>query len=263
MKDLMNIALEACKRGQSEILKVQNNDLSIEWKEDATPVTIADQNAEEAMREFFQKETPDFGIIGEEFATADSDSEYNWIIDPIDGTKSFIAGVPLYGTLLGLYKGNDPVLGIINLPALGQCLSAQSGSGLFLNGSLIKPSVEQLPLEKSIVLSGTINTIEEMGKGPAFKKLRDAAWLYRGWGDCYGYFLVALGRAQLMYDPVVSVWDIAPMEVLMKEGGGAFSFSDGNVLNLFDDTGKLSFKSDQFDSLATNMLNHEEILRYF
>ncbi|MGL1903730.1 MAG: histidinol-phosphatase [Fibrobacterales bacterium] len=263
MKDLMSIALEACKRGQEEILKVQNNDLSIEWKEDATPVTIADQNAEEAMREFFIKETPDFGIIGEEFATANSNSEYNWIIDPIDGTKSFIAGVPLYGTLLGLYKGNDPVLGIINLPALGQCLSAQNGSGLFLNGSLVKPSTQTIALDKSIVLSGTINTIEEMGKSDAFKKLRESAWLYRGWGDCYGYFLVALGRAQVMYDPVVSVWDIAPMEVLMKEGGGKFSFSNGNSLDLFNDAGKIAFKSDQFDGLATNMLNHDEILNFF
>ncbi len=262
MSELMRIAKEAVTLGQSEILKVQNTSVSIDWKEDKTPVTIADQNAEAAMREFFLKETPEFGIIGEEFEAQESDSEYNWIIDPIDGTKSFICGVPLFGTLLALYKNNEPVLGIINMPVLGECLTAETGSGIELNGSIISPSPIK-NIEESVVLSGTINTIEDEGKAEAFKKLRHDAWLYRGWGDCYGYFLVAQGKAQVMYDPIVSVWDIAPMAAIMNEVGGSFSFTNGKTLKLFDQNGKIDFKSDQYDGLATNGINHSEILSYF
>ena len=257
--ELLKIALKTAELAEENILKFYQNDVGVEWKADKTPVTIADKGTEELARKFWAKETPGFGVIGEEFGIESPDAEYQWVIDPIDGTKSFIHGVPLFGTLIGLYHKNVPIASVIRLPAMKSAVWAVNGGGAFLDGREVRASkVSQL--SEALVLSGTVNTMEDKGFGEGFTKLRRSARLHRGWGDCYGYYLVAAGRAEIMVDPVVSLWDIAPVPLLMKEAGGKFSTIDGKT-ELFDVNGKPTAPIyEGFTSIATNGLLHDVAL---
>ena len=257
--ELLKIALKTAELAEENILKFYQNDVGVEWKADKTPVTIADKGTEELARKFWAKETPGFGVIGEEFGIESPDAEYQWVIDPIDGTKSFIHGVPLFGTLIGLYHKNGPIASVIRLPAMKSAVWAVNGGGAFLDGREVRASkVSQL--SDALVLSGTVNTMEDKGFGEGFTKLRRSARLHRGWGDCYGYYLVAAGRAEIMVDPVVSLWDIAPFPLLMKEAGGKFSTIDGKT-ELFDVNGKPTAPIyEGFTSIATNGLLHDAAL---
>lgn len=224
--ECLQLALRASEVAEKVILKHYQTDLSVDWKADNTPVTLADQGAEEAVRQFLGQETPDFGFIGEEFGQENPQAEYSWVLDPIDGTKSFIHGVPLFGTLLALVHRGQPVVGLIRLPALRSTLWASAGAGAYLDGVRVRcSSVNQL--SNALVLSGTLNTMEDKGYGDWFQGIRRSARLYRGWGDCYGYYLVASGRAELMVDPVVSLWDVAPLPVIFEEAGGRFTTLQG------------------------------------
>ena len=257
--ELLKIALKTAELAEENILKYYQNDVGVEWKADKTPVTIADKGTEELAREFWAKETPGFGVIGEEFGIESPDAEYQWVIDPIDGTKSFIHGVPLFGTLIGLWHKNVPIASVIRLPAMKSAVWAVNGGGAFLDGREVRASkVSQL--SDALVLSGTVNTMEDKGFGEGFTKLRRSARLHRGWGDCYGYYLVAAGRAEIMVDPVVSLWDIAPFPLLMKEAGGKFSTIDGKT-EIFDENGKPTAPIyEGFTSIATNGLLHNVAL---
>ena len=257
--ELLKIALKTAELAEENILKFYQNDVGVEWKADKTPVTIADKGTEEIARKFWAKETPGFGVIGEEFGIESRDAEYQWVIDPIDGTKSFIHGVPLFGTLIGLWHKNVPIASVIRLPAMKSAVWAVNGGGAFLDGREVRASkVSQL--SDALVLSGTVNTMEDKGFGEGFTKLRRSARLHRGWGDCYGYYLVAAGRAEIMVDPVVSMWDIAPFPLLMKEAGGKFSTIDGKT-ELFDANGKPTAPIyEGFTSIATNGLLHDVAL---
>ena len=257
--ELLKIALKTAELAEENILKYYQNDVGVEWKADKTPVTIADKGTEELARKFWAKETPGFGVIGEEFGIESPDAEYQWVIDPIDGTKSFIHGVPLFGTLIGLWHKNVPIASVIRLPAMKSAVWAVNGGGAFLDGREVRASkVSQL--SDALVLSGTVNTMEDKGFGEGFTKLRRSARLHRGWGDCYGYYLVAAGRAEIMVDPVVSLWDIAPFPLLMKEAGGKFSTIDGKT-ELFDVNGKPTAPIyEGFTSIATNGLLHDTAL---
>ncbi len=257
--ELLKIALKTAEFAEENILKFYQNDVGVEWKADKTPVTIADKGTEELARKFWAKETPGFGVIGEEFGIESPDAEYQWVIDPIDGTKSFIHGVPLFGTLIGLWHKNVPIASVIRLAAMKSAVWAVNGGGAFLDGREVRASkVSQL--SDALVLSGTVNTMEDKGFGEGFTKLRRSARLHRGWGDCYGYYLVAAGRAEIMVDPVVSMWDIAPFPLLMKEAGGKFSTIDGKT-ELFDANGKPTAPIyEGFTSIATNGLLHDTAL---
>ena len=253
--ELLKIALKTAELAEENILKFYQKDVGVEWKADKTPVTIADKGTEELARKFWAKETPGFGVIGEEFGIESPDAEYQWVIDPIDGTKSFIHGVPLFGTLIALYHKNEPIASVIRLPAMKSAVWAVNGGGAFLDGREVRTSkVSQL--SDALVLSGTVNTMEDKGFGEGFTKLRRSARLHRGWGDCYGYYLVAAGRAEIMVDPIVSLWDIAPFPLLMKEAGGKFSTIDGKT-ELFDATGTPTAPIyEGFTSIASNGLLH-------
>ena len=257
--ELLKIALKTAELAEENILKFYQNDVGVEWKADKTPVTIADKGTEELARKFWAKETSGFGVIGEEFGIESPDAEYQWVIDPIDGTKSFIHGVPLFGTLIGLYHKNVPIASVIRLPAMKSAVWAVNGGGAFLDGREVRASkVSQL--SDALVLSGTVNTMEDKGFGEGFTKLRRSAKLHRGWGDCYGYYLVASGRAEVMVDPVVSLWDIAPYPLLFKEAGGKFSTLDGKT-ELFGEDGKPTAPIyEGFSSIATNGILHAESL---
>jgi myo-inositol-1(or 4)-monophosphatase len=261
IQNLLTLALQATTIAKGEIMSHYGQNVSVEWKPDNTPVTIADRNAEQAVRDFFAKETPGFGFIGEEFGRTDPQAEYQWILDPIDGTKSFVRGVPLFGTILGLYQAGTPLLGIIALPALNSVLHASQGAGAWVDGVRVNTS-KVSRLEESTVLSGTINTMEARGYGEAFARVRKSAQLYRGWGDCYGYYLVACGRAEVMVDPVVSIWDISAMPVIFAEAGGQFSEISGNT-RLLDDSGHIIAGPEGYTGVATNGILHSAVLSKF
>lgn len=200
--------------------------MKVEWKGDNTPVTLADRGVEEALRDRMTRETPGYGVIGEEFGTSPGATGREWVIDPIDGTKAFIHGVPLFGTLIALLENGKPVLGIIDLPALGERVWATTGGGCFRNGAACRVS-NVSRLDEALVLDGSVTTMERLGHGEAWAGIRQAARLHRGWGDCYGHFLVATGGAEVMADPVVEIWDIAPMAVILPEAGGRFTSITG------------------------------------
>ena len=258
-KDFMNLGLKALQKAEKVILKYYNQNIDVQWKADATPVTIADQKAEEVVREFLAKETPECGFIGEEFGTSDSELELKWILDPIDGTKSFIRSVPLFGSMLALWRGNEALVGIINLPAQQSAVYAAKGCGAFLDGN--KTQVSKIDdLSKATILSGTINTVEDYGYGESFTHLRRQAELYRGWGDCYGYYMVISGRAEIMFDLIVSIWDIAPLPILLIEAGGSFTELNGKV-ELFDQQGAPRSRADTYSGLASNGILHPTALK--
>jgi histidinol-phosphatase len=223
----LEFALSLADTSGALVLKHFGTNLKVEWKGDATPVTLADRAAEEAMRTRIAKETPDYAVLGEEFGNSPGSAGREWVIDPIDGTKAFMHGVPLFGTLIALLEDGEPVLGVIDLPALGERVHATLGGGCFRNGSPCRvSSVERL--EEALILDGSPTTMERMGYGKASGGLRERARLHRRWGDCYGHFLVATGSAEVMADPVVEIWDIAPLAVIIPEAGGRFTSFAGN-----------------------------------
>jgi histidinol-phosphatase len=219
-------ALRLAEEAAGVIRKHFRTGIQVETKRDNTPVTAADRDAEEALRRLMRQHTPDYGVIGEEFGRETGSSNREWVIDPIDGTKAFIHGVPLFGTLLALLENGRAIVGVIQLPALGHVLYATVGGGAFVDGKPARVSgIESLP--EALLLDGSISTMERLGHGPAWSDLRNQAKLHRGWGDCYGHFLVATGGAEVMADPVVEIWDIAPMQVILPEAGGRFSAFSG------------------------------------
>ncbi len=204
-------------------------DIAVEGKADQSPVTIADKKAEEKMRELIAKEFPGHGIIGEEFGEENPDAEYKWILDPIDGTKSFICGTVTFGTLIALtYKG-EPIAGVINQPVLGEFLFGDNRI-CELNGTPVKIR-EAKNLDQCVLLTTDHLNIEKYQDIEKFNNLTKKVKLYRNWGDCYGYYLLATGYADIMIDPVMSIWDtMALVPVIRGTGGSITDYSGKDVL---------------------------------
>lgn len=246
-REELDLALHMVREAGKAVLPFFQTALQVETKADNSPVTLADRRAEELLRVIMEKQTPAYGIIGEEFGGEPTGKGREWVIDPIDGTKAFIHGVPLFGTLLALLEDGKPVVGICALPALGHVLEATLGGGCRLDGKPCKVS-EVARVEDSLLLDGSSTTMERLGHGPRWAILRKRAKLHRGWGDCYGHLLVAAGRAEAMVDPIVSIWDVAPFAVILPEAGGRFSALSG-MESILEKTG-----------VSSNGRIHEEIL---
>jgi histidinol phosphatase-like enzyme (inositol monophosphatase family) len=199
----------------------------IECKSDDSPVTVADRGAEQYLRQRLAHEFPDDAIVGEEFGEKPGTSDYCWILDPIDGTKSFIHGVPLYGTLIGIEMGETSVAGVIHIPALDECVYAATGQGAWHVRGGQSPVPARVgacrDLGAALFCTSEVEGFRKIGRFDAFDRLQQAAGLVRTWGDCYGYLLVATGRADLMVDPRMHVWDAAAMLPILVEAGGAFT----------------------------------------
>ncbi len=201
-------------------------EINIETKKDESPVTIADKKAEETMREMIMKEFPDHGILGEEFGEHNSDAEYKWILDPIDGTKSFIYGTVTFGTLIALTKNNKPIIGVINQPILNEFLIGDNISS-FLNDN--KVSVSNCDkIESSVLLTTDYLNIEKYQNKKGFDDLMKKTKLFRMWGDCYGYYLVATGFAEIMIDPIMNPWDSLALIPIINGAGGKITDYQGN-----------------------------------
>lgn len=200
--------------------------IDIENKSDFSPVTIADKKAEEKIRELIIKEFPDHGIIGEEFGDYKMDSEYIWVIDPIDGTKSFISGALSFGTLIALLKNGKPIIGVINHPILNEFLIGDN-ENCFLNDKKVKVKKCSQLSEATLLTTDHLNVIKYQNKY-GFEKLINQVKLYRNWGDCYGYYLLATGFADIMIDPIMSVWDSMALIPIIKGAGGTITDYQGN-----------------------------------
>lgn len=195
-------------------------DVGIRSKSDSSPVTDADLAAEKFIREQIRKRFPDHGIIGEEFGI-EGNTNLAWIIDPIDGTKSFIHGVPLYTNLLALVEKGEPVCGAIFAPVTNELCMAVKGAGCFFNGK--KAQVRSCErLDKATLLTTDYPHIYKRGFGDGWEKLASKVKIQRTWGDAYGHMLVAAGRADIMFDPELNIWDAAPLKVIIQEAGGAY-----------------------------------------
>lgn len=211
-----------------------------EFKSDDTPVTIADRKAEKLIRERIGATYPEHAIVGEEYGESDTDSKYRWIIDPIDGTKSFVHGVPLYAVLIALEIDGKVEVGCAYFPALDEIVSGATGIGAFWNGKPCSVS-DQTLLDRAVCAHIDTAYFAQNGKGEAWDRLQKATYYNAGWCDAYGYLLVATGRAEVMLDPVMAEWDCGPFPPIFREAGGYFGDWAGNE-------GKI----DAGEALATN-----------
>jgi histidinol-phosphatase len=204
----------------------------VDLKEDRSPVTAADREAEQTVRRILGARFPDDGIVGEEEGEETGRSGRRWIVDPIDGTRSFIHGVPLYGVMVALEADGDPVVGVLHFPALNETVAAGRGLGCRWNGRPCGVSdVERLDRALMVTSGDARPGAPRGGKLAArvdgLQRLGSLVDTYRTWGDCYGYALVATGRAEAMLDPVLHVWDAAAVRPIIEEAGGVFTDWDG------------------------------------
>jgi histidinol phosphatase-like enzyme (inositol monophosphatase family) len=221
---LLDEAVDLVRRAGALTLRwFRAPDLAIETKLDDTPVTAADRAAERFVRAELAHAHPADGIVGEEEDDVAGTSGRRWVIDPIDGTKAFTRGVPLFSTLLALLDDTGPVLGVIHLPALDETVYAARGHGCWCDGARVTVSQGRTGLRGAYVMSSAVETWS-----PARLARLDAAGArLRTWGDAYGYALVATGRVEAMVDPTAALWDLAPMPVILSEAGGRFTTVEG------------------------------------
>ncbi len=198
-----------------------NPGTKVEFKSDDSPVTAADRGAEEVMRRLIETRFPDHGIIGEEHGSAREDAEFVWVLDPIDGTKSFITGVPLWTTLIGLLHHGQPVLGAINQPTLGQ-LAIGDGTTTTLNGQAVHCRPTTRLSEATLVTSDHLN-LAAYQDGPACDRLIQQTRLYRTWADGYGYLMLAAGFVDISMDPIMNLWDLAALIPVVHGAGGTIT----------------------------------------
>jgi histidinol phosphatase-like enzyme (inositol monophosphatase family) len=205
----------------------QQDNFDVERKSDASPVTIADRSAEQLLRERIAAAFGQDGVIGEELGKDEGTSGFNWILDPIDGTKSFISGVPLYGTLIGIEHDGRALAGLIYLPALNEGVFAASGQHAWHFRGEEQPTrcevSQKTRLADGLFVTSQVDSFTRRGARGAFEAWQAAAYITRTWGDCYGYLLVATGRAEVMVDPILNVWDAAAVQPIIEEAGGTFT----------------------------------------
>ena len=245
--ELIQFAVELARGAGDITLKYFRRTPETTTKTDGSYVTIADREAEAYIRRQIRERFPEDGILGEEEGESQGRSGRRWIIDPIDGTFSFVHGVPFYGVLIGVETDGEMSAGVINIPALGELVSAAKGLGCYLNGEPTQVS-QTRRLEDALLLCTDFTACERYGFGEAAKRLQSRARTSRTWGDCYGYVLVATGRADVMLDPVMNVWDCAALLPIMEEAGG--TFTDWRGVGAVD----------AGNSIATNGLLFDEVM---
>lgn len=206
----------------------------VEVKSDGTPVTVADKEAERRMRAAIRAAYPDHGILGEEFGPENVDAEFCWVLDPIDGTKSFLSRVPLYVTLIGLRHEGEPALGLIDQPVLGERIVGDNRV-CELNGRPVR--VAEAALKDAVVVSTDLDNVRRLHRGARWHRLADSVAHVRTWGDGYGHLLVAAGRAHVVADPVMNPWDLVPVLPILRGAGavvtdwrGGDALAGGNVI---------------------------------
>ena len=211
--ELLQAAAELAKLAGATAHRYWRTDLAVEWKEDGSPVTRADREAERFARGWIAERFPADGILGEEFGVQPGTSGRRWILDPVDGTKSFVRGVPLWGTLVAVAEGEHVLAGAMCFPALDETIAAAPGEGCWHEGSRARVSAIDR-LSAATVLATDVAGLQALAGHAA---------IARTWGDCYGYLLVATGRAEVMVDLRMGDWDSACLLPIMEEAGGVFT----------------------------------------
>ena len=237
-KGLLEFAVDLAREAGGITLRYfRQASMGAELKANGTFVTRADKEAESFLRHAIAEKFPADAILGEEEGERAGTSGRRWIIDPVDGTYTFVHGVPLYGVLLGLEIEDEPCVGVINLPALNEIVYAARGLGCFWNGEPTRVSATAT-LEEALLLATDFGSCERYGLGAAAQALVTRVAARRTWGDCYGHAPVATGRADVMLDPVMGVWDCAALLPIIEEAGGTFTdwhgrrtISGGNAIS--------------------------------
>ena len=249
MSKYLDVALEAVKIAEEVINTYYDSDKHITTKSDASPVTIADTTAESKMRQYITSQFPTHKIYGEEGdKTADSNDEYVWVIDPIDGTKNFIRNIPLFGTLLALMKNGEVIVGVSNMPRIDECMYAEKGSGTFLNGKRVFVSQTETSSEAYCSYGSTKYFRQKNILDKLLNYTEKMKWA-RGVGDCWSYHLVAQGKIDIMLEAHTKLWDVAPLKLIVEEAGGRMTQIDGSAIDFQTTT-----------ALATNGVLHEEAI---
>ncbi|HEX8558910.1 MAG TPA: inositol monophosphatase family protein [Pyrinomonadaceae bacterium] len=248
LKELLDFGVEAAREAGEITLRYFRREVETRLKGKDNFVTRADLEAEEHLRRRIAERYPEDGVLGEEGGESAGATGRRWILDPIDGTYSFVHGVPLYGVLLGVEVDGEPAVGVVNIPALGEMVYAAKGLGCFWNGEPARVSRNE-KLEDALLLSTDFGSCARHGFGAAAEELQRRAAMRRTWGDCYGYVLVATGRADVMLDPLMNVWDCAALLPVLEEAGGTFT----------DWRGRRTIHAG--DAVATNGALFSEVMR--
>lgn len=240
--------------GASTLRLFQRPGLAVDRKRDGSVVTAADRDAEQFLRGAICERFPGDGVLGEEFGELPGDSGYRWILDPIDGTASFVCGVPLYGTLVGVQdtRSGQMVAGVIEMPALAERVFGGPGLGAFHAAGDASPTPARVSrvtaLKDAVVCKTSLEYFLKAGRTDSYIRLHERAGLVRGWGDCYAFLLVITGRADAAVEPSLKIWDIAAIAPIAEAAGGRFS----------DLTGRRDIESGS--ALVTNGPIHDEVL---
>ena len=250
--DFLTVALDATKSAEDIITSYYfNKTIQVDLKDDETPVTRADTEAERAIRQTITQAFPDHGFLGEEYGIQEGTSPYMWIIDPIDATKNFIRKIPIFGTQIALMKGEELILGVSNAPLLNELLYAEKGNGAYFNDEPIKVSTVSQP-DEAMICHGGLKWFTEKGFLTGICNLINDTARSRGFGDFYMYHLVASGRVDAVIEAAISIWDIAAITVIVREAGGMVTDIQGNAIT--QETSSL---------VATNGVLHQRVMEYF
>jgi histidinol phosphatase-like enzyme (inositol monophosphatase family) len=222
-RTLLAAAAELAQLAGERALTHYRRKIAVDLKADGSPVTSADREAEMFAREWLSTRFPGDSVLGEEFGAAgDATSQRRWVIDPVDGTRSFIKGVPLWGTLIAVMEGSEILAGAAAFPACNESIAAARGEGAWWNGARTRVSEVATMAEATVCATGTAFEPGD-ARRERWDALGDRAQAARTWGDAYGYMLVATGRAEVMMDPRLEIWDAAPLIVIVEEAGGVFT----------------------------------------
>lgn len=230
LEEAKKIIPSAVEKSGEIIKKYYRNNPDIELKDDFSPVTRADKEVERYLRKTISEKFPDHTVLGEEEGETGGGSEYKWIIDPIDGTKSFITGVPLFGTLIALLKNDQPELGVIYNPITEELVMGDNKTTL-QNGIPVTMRACDNISEAVLLVTDHLH-VRAFQNGENFEKLLPMVKLYRTWGDCYGYTLLAGGFADIMLDPVMSVWDAQALIPVIRGAGGRITDFQGREVSI-------------------------------
>ncbi|MFH1745774.1 MAG: inositol monophosphatase family protein [Planctomycetota bacterium] len=247
LRDILDFAVAAAQAAGKFTLEHFRSGTSYELKADNTPVTIADRGGEELLRARIEARYPTHGILGEEFGEKPGSVPARWILDPIDGTFSFISGVPLYSVLVGFEWEGEVLAGVIHLPALNETVYAARGHGCWWDGHPARVS-DVRELSQARLSATSTKIFEQVGRLEHYNRLRIACRADRGWADAYGYACLATGRVDIMLDPIMSIWDNAALLPIVNEAGGKFSDWSGQPTHT------------SADALGTNGHLHEQVL---
>ena len=248
VRELLDFAIVLAHEAGALTLRYFGGLVDHDVKGDGSPVTIADREAEELIRQRVEQRFPEHSILGEELGESNPGAPVRWILDPIDATRSFMRGVPLYGVLIGIEIEAESVVGVAHFPPLHETIAAGAGLGCTWNGDACSVSPVEV-IESAVICTTDVERILSRPEGDGWRRLQRRCSYSRTWGDCYGHALVATGRIEAQVDPVAAPWDAGPFLTIATEAGGCFTTLEGEA-TVHGGSG-----------VSSNGLLHDEILR--